>query len=1226
MKKIFTLLFIAIFCFSVSAQDLTGVKIYINPGHGGYDGGNDRNVITIPFAAGDTLGFWESASNLTKGLYLRDLLQQSGATVYMSRTLNRDEDDRFLSEIAEEANANTVDAFLSIHSNAGSNNSVNFLLLLFHGYDNQPTVSESLPQAQAAWPRLVNNQLTYWSHYATGGTNIRGDYSFYGNTSGLGVLRPLVVPGFLSEGSFHDYKPETHRLLNIDYRKLEAENFYRYYCDYFNATHPNTGIIAGWVKGMDQRVDDPRFIYKPGTNDEWLPLNGAKVTLMDAQGAQLNEYTVDDFYNGVFVFYDLAPGSYQLRYEAANHTTKDTTVTVSATTTTFANKLLKNPDLPIYSIVPPDYPDPVQEGGVLPMNNYNFTEISRSNPTWLNGADIRKVVHKDDKFYVLTEESKIHIVNALTYEHVREMDLTGVSGGAILLSDINFTSNGNLLASNMDTINAVETKGRTFKIYYWNDDNAAPQLLFETKNQGRHTSAVVGETFAVSGALWNCQIYTTSVSTATNKAVRVLGFNYQKDMEVRYKYMRDDAAYNEANWGQKIKFTISPFATNNIVVDGENMLPTEYTFEWGATDGSPLNLTATFAETTGYELQNVASGSNFFKNAGNVFMVAPNSNTDLTSAGVVLFNVNDGLSSAKKVSSFLPEGGLGTAATPYMAGFAKVVGYDIELIALADKQGVARFKTVSSGAVANVYASELKAVGGENSVVLSFTLNDNIQGGSISISDGTNVVHSIPLGALAKGVQSIEVPYETVPGGEYSWDVTVQTTAVDRPVKISDNTWPQLQFYSPRGVAVDNSFESEYFGRVYASETSGGKVTNRTTNDGIYILNSALQDITNQDSTAYNGNVPWVGSASPMRLTVAPDGKVYLADFSDAHPGVWIMDPANPSETFAPVFSQTLTKSSTGLASNNGVNVHGSIPHIYVLGTGADTKLYTFDEDYVDATATNTGNILQYNIGELTTPWDSAPSAIIYSDGANGNLQQNFNSSLAPDGRGGWWLSQYRASDMAPIPSLIHVNTQGMVDFNSGTMPTLIGNSYTGGMAVNHDGTRLAMGSQNEVKIFDVTYGEDGVPVLTRIYTINPAMGSNTAGLAFDMAGNVYVISNSSERLGVWALPNADNSFTTPAPATQTITILPVGVIDIEKSGVEAVKVYPNPFESTITLESAEQTIDKVVVYDANGRLVHQESIQSLVKNIDLSNLSSGVYILNIVTEKETLNKRVIKK
>ena len=106
MKKIIGIFLMLFVCLSSYATDFTGVKIYINPGHGGYNGANDRNIATINFALGDTLGFWESWSNLQKGLALRDMLQVANATVYMSRTQNRDEDDRLLSEIAEEANAN----------------------------------------------------------------------------------------------------------------------------------------------------------------------------------------------------------------------------------------------------------------------------------------------------------------------------------------------------------------------------------------------------------------------------------------------------------------------------------------------------------------------------------------------------------------------------------------------------------------------------------------------------------------------------------------------------------------------------------------------------------------------------------------------------------------------------------------------------------------------------------------------------------------------------------------------------------------------------------------------------------------------------------------------------------------------------------------------------------------------------------------------------------------
>ncbi len=337
MKTIFFLLTFAITLISnLNAADFTGTKIYINPGHGGWDA-NDRNIETIPFALGDTLGFYESKSNLIKGLYLRDLLQAKGATVIMSRTRNRTEDDRSLSEIAAEANANNVDAFLSIHSNAvGTNTGTNYLLFLYHGPDNAPAVAQSLPMCVAAWPRLMSNKLTVWTHYTTTMNN-RGDHTFYGNTTGLGVLRPLTVPGFLSEGSFHDYKPEAHRLLNEDYCKLEAVNFHRFYCDYFQKTLPTTGEIAGWVKSEDLQISHPQFTYINGSDDQWLPLNGARVKLMNAAGDSITQYIIDNRFNGIFMFHNLSPGTYRLRFFHKDHFSKETTVNVLEATTTYAN-------------------------------------------------------------------------------------------------------------------------------------------------------------------------------------------------------------------------------------------------------------------------------------------------------------------------------------------------------------------------------------------------------------------------------------------------------------------------------------------------------------------------------------------------------------------------------------------------------------------------------------------------------------------------------------------------------------------------------------------------------------------------------------------------------------------------------------------------------------------------------------------------------------------------
>ncbi|WP_372947225.1 Ig-like domain-containing protein [Mariniphaga sp.] len=314
MKRILFLILFPFFLLvsNVMGQNLEGVKIYVNPGHGGFNS-DDRNVPIPPFALGDTAGFWESKSNLVKGLHLRKLLEAAGAEVIMSRTQNRTEDDRPLSAIAEEANVNQVDFMISIHSNA-FNSVTNYVLQLFHGWDNDPILPQSMDVANLFWENLISNETSHWTNSSR---LVRGDKSFAPpDWNGYGVLRPLTVPGLISEGSFHDYIPETYRLMNREYKNLEAWHFYKAFLEYYEGGIDPNGKIAGFVKDSFRKVTD--YYTAANSKDQWLPVNGAKIKL---QPGDL-EYTVDSLNNGFFLFDNLEPGIYQLEIEAEKYITQ----------------------------------------------------------------------------------------------------------------------------------------------------------------------------------------------------------------------------------------------------------------------------------------------------------------------------------------------------------------------------------------------------------------------------------------------------------------------------------------------------------------------------------------------------------------------------------------------------------------------------------------------------------------------------------------------------------------------------------------------------------------------------------------------------------------------------------------------------------------------------------------------------------------------------------------
>lgn len=300
--------------------DLTDYKIFINPGHGGHDS-DDRHMLATDF--------WESDGNLEKGLFLRQILVNMHATVYMSRTTNYTEDDLPLSAIDAMANSANVDFFLSIHSN-GFDGKENKPLMLFRGYDDQPVFPAARTMAMIMWQKLFEKG-NCWTNNSIW---VKGDWTFYpewGDKVGLGVLRTLTMPGVLSEGSFHDYIPESWRLRNKDFLDHEAWAFTRSIIEYENVVPLSHGVIAGIIRDP---LKSPSWYFKPGTNDEASPLNGAIVTLTPGN----ETYHVDDLNNGFYLFDSIPPGDYKVKVEGIQDYFKDSlNVTVTANKTVLAD-------------------------------------------------------------------------------------------------------------------------------------------------------------------------------------------------------------------------------------------------------------------------------------------------------------------------------------------------------------------------------------------------------------------------------------------------------------------------------------------------------------------------------------------------------------------------------------------------------------------------------------------------------------------------------------------------------------------------------------------------------------------------------------------------------------------------------------------------------------------------------------------------------------------------
>ena len=292
----------------------------------------------------DTCGFYESNTNLWKTLECGTrLLKNGNFRVKYSRTkngpypyragaANEFRYNRSLSESSAEVDTWGADMFLSIHSNATSEGAlVNYPLFLYRGTDAEDYAKGSKAMCQKIWPRLteaMHEGFEPMTHYNSS-VNIRGDIDFYGSswtnergiTGYLGVLHHMA-PGFLSEGYFHTYQPSRHRALNQDWCRQEGIRYYRGIADYFGVHNDDTGCIMGQLHGRTKSSNLPYFAAIAGTPDEFIPANGVTVRLKNIDGEIVGIYETDQNYNGIFVFYDLAPGRYYIELKGEGFKTR----------------------------------------------------------------------------------------------------------------------------------------------------------------------------------------------------------------------------------------------------------------------------------------------------------------------------------------------------------------------------------------------------------------------------------------------------------------------------------------------------------------------------------------------------------------------------------------------------------------------------------------------------------------------------------------------------------------------------------------------------------------------------------------------------------------------------------------------------------------------------------------------------------------------------------------
>ena len=364
MKKfillILSLLFITAFGFA-QRTDLSGITIVIDPGHGGYNPETDRQItipgISVP-GQRETY-FWESLGNWHKANHLKPMLEELAATVILTREHNDYPQSGTqtlptLQERVAVANANNATWFHSIHSNSHDRQTNYTLMLVYENRNNrQARYPQAVTMSEIMGNLIVQHNRT--THLYGGGATL--DYTFYGGTNGgynLGVLTGTNMPAELSEGSFHDYEPETRRLMNDDYKKVEAYALRNGFMEYFGVPKDELCIVAGIVNDIS--------IIQP-VNHIQVRLEGTNVSLT---------YNGDQYYNGYYMFDKLPAGDYTVFFETDGYQTQSIPFSLTQGEIKFVDIGTANP-------TPPTVTTPIIEGdtniSVIAYFDFTFSKV-----------------------------------------------------------------------------------------------------------------------------------------------------------------------------------------------------------------------------------------------------------------------------------------------------------------------------------------------------------------------------------------------------------------------------------------------------------------------------------------------------------------------------------------------------------------------------------------------------------------------------------------------------------------------------------------------------------------------------------------------------------------------------------------------------------------------------------------------------------------------------------
>lgn len=1178
-KKLLAIALTAGAAVAASATDVSQLRIYVNPGHGSWTGG-DRAMATIKHGpyngtnTPDTTGFFESNTNMWKGLYLTQKLVDYGLTfdatknqdnpnparrgaaldltnnVVMSHVklgpypLDNGDDEaynRSLYEIACEVERNNFDFFISVHSNAHvDGNNTNYPAIFVRGENSVASVEGSDEAGKTLWPYAYQDEHQCWSNFSMTSPAIYYDVDFWSGDYAInnidgkvykgyyGVLRH-GVKGFLCEGYFHTYQPGRHRAMNPDVCRHEGLGYAHGLAAIFGLQTESTGELYGIVRDRHERFRHQYYNCKASSYDAFKPINNAQVTLF-RDGTQVATYTTDDEYNGAFVFRDLEPGQYTIAVTAEGYLPAEAEYcgpfTVEASKTTYPRVYLT-----AEGYVPPaieyfDYPDPAKDFATVLAPDYKFERTFTDKVSAaLKNKTVKRMIYRNDKIYVLAydadNKASVVVLDEGRLSTLSTPGTEGCEGTDRALADIQVTSDGVLIGCSMelchlsdDYIEEGETRGEC-NIYRWtnNAESGVPE--------GNPT---IWFTTKMTGNLYRAWTGQTMAYSGTSEEGRMILSSASTYYNRKIFFTIIDVAEgtkSSESFSNKVDGVCEYFNVDDLQ---------EFTFSV-----SPVNTQSIIAESSNlgaaqYTMDQTAldaelstdlvpaksQQAGFFRYAGHSLMVAPATDADGKNTGILLLDITDGLDKATLIGT---ENGALEAAEGVAAACGRT---EVD----TDEEGnvTAAYMTIylirNNGRI-----TRLTTRGVEQPVSVpayAYGLSQDVVPGESKVNVKFNLTGDANVHIVARNTldnTEVVMPSFAATTGENSAQIdfaNLQTAPYTWDVVVENKAVAAVKelFNVPvegNGVAVDNNPASPFFGNAYFTLKEGDR--------GVWVFNQMLEQ---QNQQPYLSGV-WDSSigASCWRVATLENGTVLISDWGDKEGGIYKFDPANPTEPRKPLFIGTQNPSSGEITNANGQIIAGSTSGMCALGSGENQVLYSFQEDYP---SNYTMSMVAYNIGNATeistVPDVEFPTLSPYL--INGNV----NVVATPKAL---FLSQTRGAgnNAKGVPVFLVSDYEQNILFNSGADWEEL-NGGDGALAVNNDMSVMVVTDATQVA--HVMYITWEPTFSIKEVTSFPLGSADTYQMAFDLAGRLYVANRAF--VAAYTVPQDRKNVVTPSGLT----------------------------------------------------------------------------------------------